>query len=116
MVGLPGHSHIVAPGGLHFPAGLLQPRVRLCLLLMIHKLLAEQSQVIVQSDTAAVQIQRRDGIQEAGSQTAKSAISERRLLLDLLDGRDVLDVLLQKLSRLIEQSEIDQIVREQLTN
>ena len=116
MVGLPGHGHIVAFGGLHFPSGLLQPRIRLCFLLMIHEFLTEQSQMIVQPNAAAVQVQRCDGIQEAGSQTAKSAISERRLLLDLLDCRDILAVLLQKLPRLIEQSQIDQIIREQLTN
>ena len=110
MVGLPGHGHIVAFGGLHFPSGLLQPRIRLCFLLMIHEFLTEQSQMIVQPDAATVQVQRCDGIQEAGCQTAKSAISERRLLLDLLDGRDVLAVLLQNLPRLIEQPEIDQVV------
>ena len=83
---------------------------------MIHEFLTEQSQMIVQPNAAAVQVQRCDGIQKAGSQTAKSAISERGLLLDLLDCRDILAVLLQKLPRLIEQSQIDQIIREQLTN
>ena len=83
---------------------------------MIVQYLMKQAIVIVQSDSLARQSERCNGIQEARCQSAKSAVSKRRLRLRLLNLRKISSVLCQNLIHSVIDLQIDQIVGKKLSD
>ena len=98
------------------PALRLDPRIRCLKLKMILKLLFEKSEVIIKSDSFSRKSQSCDGIQEAGCQTSKTAVSERWLRLDLLDHGKFFAVLFKISCDFVINTEIDQVVGEKFTD
>ena len=96
------------------PAFRRDPGILFLVLLIVLKFLQEQPFVVVQPHAVSGQSQRRDGIQEAGGKPSQAAVSKRGLRLNLFDLGDVLPVLLQHLSGLLKQPQIDQVVGKQL--
>ena len=68
---------------------------------MVAEFLLEETEVITQTDTVAVEVQRSDGIQETRGETSKSAVSEGRFRFKLLNFLEILAVGLQELQRLL---------------
>ena len=98
------------------PALRLDPRIRCLKLKMILKLLFEKSEVIIKSDSFSRKSQSCNGIQEACCQTAKSAVSERWLRLDLLDHGKLFSVFFKIFRNFIINAQIDQVVGKKLTD
>ena len=96
--------------GLLKPGLRLDPRVRCLFLKIVLKLLFEKSQVIVQSDSVSCQSQRCDGIKETCRQTSKSAVSKRRLRLNLFNFADIFSVFLKHFFYFLVDSQVDHIV------
>ena len=67
------------------PGIILDPVIFFCILLMIFKHLFKQSEMIIQTNAISRQAKCCDGIQKAGCQSAKSAVSKRWFRLDLLN-------------------------------
>ena len=59
---------------------------------MVAEFLLEETEVITQTDTVAVEVQRSDGIQETCGETSKSAVSEGRFRFKLLNFLEILAV------------------------
>ena len=83
---------------------------------MILKLLFEKSEVIIKSDSFSRKSQSCNGIQETCCQTAKSAVSERWLRLDLLDHGKLFSVFFKIFRNFIINAQIDQVVGKKLTD
>ena len=108
--------HVIGNACICKPALRLDPRIRCLKLKMILKLLFEKSEVIIKSDSFSRKSQSCDGIQEASCQTAKSAISERWLRLDLLDHGKLFSVFFKIFRNFIVNAQIDQVVGKKLTD
>ena len=98
------------------PALCPYPRVFHFFLLVVHKFLAEQAEVVIQPDAVSAELQGGYGIQEAGGQAAKPAVAQGRLQLQLLDIGELQLVLFQDGIDLVIQAQVDQIVGEQLAD
>jgi len=77
---------------------------------MIPEFLPKQSEMVIQTNTVPRQPQGSNGIQKTGSQTAQSAVSERRLRLLFLNLADILSCRCQDLPDLIIPAQINQVV------
>ena len=125
-----GDSQLVQPGsvflarqlhrvghiGLFGPAVGGEPGVGLFVLHTILKGLVEQAKVIPQAHAVAGQVQRCQRIQEAGSQTAQTAVAERRLRLHLFNVRKALSGSGQCIPGFFIQPQIDEVVGQQLAD
>ncbi len=99
-----------------FPGLVADPGVGIFHLSVVFKLLAEQTQVVVQADAVARKIQRGDGIQEAGCQTAETAVAQRGLGFDFLDFRQCVAGLFDKRFGIVVDAQVDEVVGEQLSD
>ena len=98
------------------PAFFCNPGIFCLFLKLLVKFLFEQTEVIIQSDTGTGVSQCCDGIQEAGCQSSQTAVSQRGLLLQLLDTAQVLAILCQQFFDFIVNAQIDHIVRQKLAD
>ena len=88
----------------------LQPVVRDLHLVAVNELLLEQTVLIADAAAAARQTVRRQGVNEAGSQTAQAAVAKARIRLLLKELRQLqLEIFLQDFLHRILDAEIDQI-------
>ena len=125
-----GDRQAVQPG-IHLPAGQRdregdvggfrpaaggEPGVGQLPLYPLGQILAEQAEVVAQADAVAGQIEGGQRVQEAGGQPAQTAVAQRGLRLHLLDAGQVLARLLQDLSHIVVEAQIDQVVGEQLAD
>ena len=78
--------------------------------------LVEQAEMIPQANTVTRQIQGSQGIQEAGRQTAQTAVAKRRLRFHLFNVGKLLSGGLQSRAYFVIQPQIDQVIRQQLTD
>ena len=125
-----GDSQLVQPGGvflarqlhrvghigLFSPAVGGEPGVGLFVLHTILKGLVEQAKVIPQAHAVAGQVQRCQRIQEAGCQTAQTTVAQRGLRLHLLNVRKTLSGSGQCIPGFFVQSQIDEVIGQQLAN
>ena len=109
-IGLPRELHRVGHVGFLRPAVRGQPWVRLLVLDIPFEGLVEQPEVVPEADPVARQVQCCQRIQEAGGKTAETAVAEGRLRLDLLDVGQLLPCGCQRVTHLIIQPEVDQVV------
>ena len=98
------------------PAVGAEPGIGQLLLHTVRKRLVEQAKVVAQAHAVAGQVQRGEGIQEAGCQTAQAAVAQRRLRLHFLNVRQVLARGGQSGAYLVIQPQVDQVVGQQLSN
>ena len=96
--------------GFHKPALIFDPWIRSFLLQPVFKFLLEQPQVIIQPDPVAAHSQRGNRIQKARRKTTQSAVSERRLRLQLFDLAEVLSVFRKDIPRFLIDPQIDHVV------
>ena len=108
--------HVIGNACICKPALRLDPRIRCLKLKMILKLLFEKSEVIIKSDSFSRKSQSCNGIQETCCQTAKSAVSERWLRLDLLDHGKLFSVFFKIFRNFLINAQIDQVVGKKLTD
>ena len=108
--------HRVGDVGLFRPAVGGEPRVRLFILHAVLKGLVEQAEVIPQAHAVAGQVQRCQRVEEAGSQTAQTAVAQRRFRLHLFDIGKALADGSQCIAGFIVQSQIDKVVGQQLAD
>ena len=92
------------------PAFFCNPGIFGLFLKFLIKLLFKQTQMIVQADTGAGVTQRGDGIQKAGCQSSKTAVSQGGFLLQLLDVAEIFTVFGQQFFDFIVDAQIDHIV------
>ena len=125
-----GHGQFVQPGSVRFacqgdgvgdiglfrPGMFVQPGVRQFVLQAVGKALAEQAKVVTQADAVARQVQRCQRIQEAGSQTAQTAVAKARLRLDFLDVGKALACGSKGITHIIIQAEVDEVVGKQFAD
>ena len=76
----------------------------------------EQAEVIPQPHAVAGQVQRCQRIQEAGGQTAQTAVAQRRLRLDLFNVGKALSGSSQCIAGFLIQPQIDEVVGQQLAD
>ena len=115
-VRLASQLHRVGDVGLFGPAVGSEPRVGLFVLDAVLKGLMEQAKVIPQAHAIAGQIQRCERIQEAGRQTAQTAVAQRGFRLDLFNVRQALSGCRQCIAGFLVQTQIDEVVGQQLTD
>ncbi len=72
--------------------------------------------MIAQADTVAGQVQRCQRVEEAGDQTAQTAVAQRRFRLHLFDIGKALADGSQCIAGFIVQSQIDEVVGQQLAD
>ena len=108
--------HRVGDVGLFCPAVGGEPRVGLFVLHAVLKGLVEQAEVIPQAHAVAGQVQRCQRVEEAGSQTAQTAVAQRRFRLHLFDIGKALADGSQCIAGFIVQSQIDEVVGQQLAD
>ena len=108
--------HRVGDVGLFRPAVGGEPRVGLFVLHAVLKGLVEQAEVIPQAHAVAGQVQRCQRVEEAGSQTAQTAVAQRRFRLHLFDIGKALADGSQCIAGFIVQSQIDEVVGQQLAD
>ena len=101
---------------LHQPALCGKPWILHLFLLVVHKHLAEQSEMVVQADTVARKSQGRNGIQKTCRQTSQSAVAQRRFQLHFLNLCQISSVFFQRVRHFIVHAEIDQVVGQQLSD
>ena len=125
-----GHGQFVQPGSVRFacqgdgvgdiglfrPGMFVQPGVRQFVLQAVGKALVEQAKVVTQADAVARQVQRCQRIQEAGSQTAQTAVAKARLRLDFLDVGKALACGSKGITHIIIQAEVDEVVGKQFAD
>ena len=125
-----GHGQFVQPGSVRFacqgdgvgdiglfrPGMFVQPGVRQFVLQAVGKALVEQAKVVTQADAVARQVQRCQRIQEAGSQTAQTAVAQARLRLDFLDVGKALACGSKGITHIIIQAEVDEVVGKQFAD
>ena len=125
-----GHGQFVQPGSVRFacqgdgvgdiglfrPGMFVQPGVRQFVLQAVGKALVEQAKVVTQADAVARQVQRCQRIQEAGSQTAQTAVAKARLRLDFLDVGKALACGSKGIAHIIIQAEVDEVVGKQFAD
>ena len=93
-----------------------EPGVGLFVLHTILKGLVEQAKVIPQAHAVAGQVQRCQRIQEAGCQTAQTTVAERGLRFHFLNIGKTLSGSGQCIPGFFVQSQIDEVVRQQLAD
>ena len=98
------------------PAVFGDPGIFYFLLLVVQKFLAEESEMVIQAHPVSRQAQGGDGIQEAGRQTAQSAVAQRRLQFHLLDLRQADLMLFQDLFHFPVNAQIDQVIGQQFSH
>ena len=108
--------HRVGDVGLFRPAVGSQPRVGLFVLHTVLKGLMEQAEVVPQTYAVAGQVERCQRVEEAGSQTAQTAVAQRRFRLHLFDIGKALADGSQCIAGFIVQSQIDEVVGQQLAD
>ena len=113
---LPAQLDRVGDVCLFCPAVFCQPGVGQLLLHAAGQRLVEQAEMIPQANTVTRQIQGSQGIQEAGRQTAQTAVAKRRLRLHLFNLGKLLSGGLQGRAYFVIQPKIDQVIRQQLTD
>ena len=72
--------------------------------------------MIAQADTVAGQIQRGEGVEEAGSQAAQTAVAQGRLRLDFLNVGQVLARSGQRGAGVVVETQVNKVVGQQLAN
>ena len=72
--------------------------------------------MIVQTNTVTVETQSGDGVQEAGGQTAQTAVAQRGLGFDLLNQGQIVARLGEDGADLVKDAESQQIVGQQLAH
>ena len=113
---LAGQLYRIGDIGLFGPAVGGEPRVGLFVLHAVLKRLSEQAEVIPQAHAVAGQVQRCQRVEEAGSQTAQTAVAQRRFRLHLFDIGKALADGSQCIAGFIVQSQIDEVVGQQLAD
>ena len=108
--------HWIGDVGLFSPAVGGEPRIRLLVLHAVLKGLMEQAEVIPQTHAVAGQVQGRQRIEEAGSQTAQAAVAQRRFRLHFLDVGKVLAGRGQGIPGVLVQAQVDEVVGQQLAD
>ncbi len=93
-----------------------EPRVGLFVLHAVLKGLAEQAEMIAQTYAVAGQIQRCQRVEEAGRQTAQTAVAQRGFRLHLFDIGKALAGGSQCIAGFIVQPQIDEVVGQQLAD
>ncbi len=93
-----------------------QPGVGQLVLDAVLEGLVEQAEVIAQADTVAGQIQRGEGVEEAGSQAAQTAVAQGRLRLDFLNVGQVLARSGQRGAGVVVETQVNKVVGQQLAN
>ena len=125
-----GDGQLVEPGGvglaakgdgvgkirLFSPAVIGEPGVGQLLLHTVRQRLVEQAEVIPQADAVAGQVQGGEGIQEAGRQTAQTAVAQRGLRLHLFNIRQIFSRGLEGRADLVIQPQINQVIGQQLAD
>jgi len=101
---------------LYQPALWGKPRILHFFLFVVHKHLAEQSEMVVQADTVARKSQGRNGIQKTCRQTSQSAVAQRRLKFHFLNLCQISSVFFQRIRHLIVHAKIDQVVGQQFSD
>ena len=96
------------------PAILCNPRILLFSLLAVHESLKEQPVMIIQPHAVAGKSKRRNGIQKTGRKPSKTSVAQGRLRLHLFNLRQIAAVFFQYASCLFKQSQINQIIGQQL--
>ena len=83
---------------------------------MVFKHLLEQAEMIIQANAVSGKSQSCDRIQEAGCQTAQTAVSKRRLQFQFFNLAQLLSMFFQDLFHFFIQSQVDQVVGQQLSD
>ena len=109
-IGLPRELHRVGHVGFLRPAVRSQPWVRLFVLDIVLEGLVEQAEMVPEANAVTRQVQCRKRIQEAGGETAETAVAEGRLRLNLLDVGQLLPCGCQRVTYLIIQPEVDEVI------
>ena len=104
-----------APGG-DEPAVRLHPGVRDLGLAVVVEFLPEEAVVVVQAHAVAGQAQGGDGVQEAGGQTAQTAVAQGGLWLHGLDDTQVPAQVGQQGANLVVESQGQQVVGQELAH
>ena len=108
--------HGVGRAGIDEPVLLLEPLIRKLGLLVRDELLMEEAVVVVEAHAVTRKAKRCDGVEEARSKTAKSAIAQRRLCLCFLDLVQVMACTEELVLHLVVDAKIDEVVRQKTAN
>ena len=103
----PSHPALLAP---------LEPVIRGFILASVDKALSEQATVICKAYAVCRKTECCKRVNEACSQSSETAISERRLILELLKILDVLSSRSELRLDVVIESQVDQIVGEKLAD
>ena len=103
----PSHPALLAP---------LEPVIRGFILASVDKALSEQTAVISKAYAVSRKAERRQRVNEAGSQSSETAVAERRLILELLKVCDVLARRSELRLDVVIETKVDQVVGEKLAD
>ena len=103
----PSHPALLTP---------LEPVVRRFILAPVNEALSEQAAVISKTYAVSRKAERRQRIDEACGKSSETAVAERRLILKLLEVRDVLSRCSELRLDIVIEPQIDQVIGEKLAD